>query len=116
MQVLREADILWRLDGAEQPVLTGILASTEFLTVGRVDLRPGQRTEVQSHAGEEGLYLLEGGLNVRTFGEEGARWFELKPGDGFYLPEGVPHQYYNITEKPVKFLFGVAPDMCPPAR
>jgi quercetin dioxygenase-like cupin family protein len=114
MQVLREADLLWRLDGGSQPVLTGIFASTEHLTVGRVDLRPGQHTEVQTHAGEEGLYLLRGTLHIRTHTAEGQRWFELRPGDGFYMPIGVPHQYYNVSDEPAQFLFGVAPDICPP--
>src|SRR5919202_1782227 len=41
MRVLREADILWRLEGQEQPVLVGIFASTEHLTVGKIQLLPG---------------------------------------------------------------------------
>lgn len=109
IHILREADMLWRLEGTDHQVLTGIIASTEHLTVGRIDLLPGQRSDPQAHAGEESLYLLNGSLNMRTLETDGQRWFELKPGDGFYLPRGVAHQYYNLSDRPAQFIFGVAP-------
>jgi mannose-6-phosphate isomerase-like protein (cupin superfamily) len=108
-RVLREADLLWRLDGNGQQGLVGLIAATEHLTVGKVQLLPGQQTEVQAHRGDESLYLLEGSLNIRTPENDGQRWFELKPKDGFYLPQGTPHQYYNMSNQPVSFIFGVAP-------
>lgn len=110
IQVLREADFLWRLEGQNQQALVGILASTEHLTVGKIHLLPGQQTDVQTHGGDESLYLLEGALNLRLPEHEGLRWFELKPGDGFYIPEGMPHQYYNMSDQPVTLVFGVAPN------
>jgi quercetin dioxygenase-like cupin family protein len=106
---IRDADVLWRLEGREQPILVGILVSTEHLTVGSIELLPGQRSEPQRHGGDESLYVLEGTLNVRVPENGGQRWFELKPGDGFYLPEGTVHQYYNVTGQPARLLFGVAP-------
>lgn len=114
MQVLCAADVLWRLEGAQQQMLVGILAATEHLTVGQVQLLPGRPSDAHCHAGDESLYLLEGTLNVRAPENGGQRWFELKPGDGFYVPEGVPHQYYNFTDRPATFLFGVAPVYQPP--
>jgi quercetin dioxygenase-like cupin family protein len=113
MHVLRDADMLWRLEGRDRQTLIGILASTEHLTVGKAYLLPGQQTDVQTHAGDEGLYLLEGTLNVRLPEHQGTRWCELKPGDGFYIPEGEPHQYYNISDKPVTLIFAVAPGYLP---
>jgi len=112
MRVLRADDALWRLEG-EQDVLVGLWASTEQLTVGKVYLRPGQHTDAQAHGGDEGLYLLEGTLNVRIPDNDGQRWFELARRDGFYIPEGVAHQYYNMTDQLVEFIFGVAPAYLP---
>jgi mannose-6-phosphate isomerase-like protein (cupin superfamily) len=109
-RILREDDLLWSLDGNGQQGLVGLIAATEHLTVGKIHLLPGQHTAVQSHGGDESLYLLEGSLNVRVPENEGQRWFELKPKDGFYLPQGTPHQYYNMSNQPVSFIFGVAPD------
>jgi quercetin dioxygenase-like cupin family protein len=109
IQMVRDADILWRLEGRERQVLVGILASTEHLL-------PGQHTEVQTHGGDESLYLLEGTLHVRLPEHQGARWCELSPGDGFYIPQGEPHQYYNVSDTPVSLLFAVAPTYLPGMR
>jgi quercetin dioxygenase-like cupin family protein len=90
-------------------VPVALLCSTEHLTVGRLRLLPGQHGEPHAHGGDECLYVLEGRLNVRLPEARGARWFELKPGDGFYLPQGEPHQYYNVSGAPTELVFGVAP-------
>jgi len=113
IDVVRDADILWRMEGDEQQVLVGILASTEHLTVGKTRLLPGQHTAIQQHGGDEGLYVLSGTLNVRLRDVEGPSWFELNPRDGCYLPDGTKHQYYNVTSEPVEFIFGVAPNYLP---
>jgi len=113
MQVLRESDMLWRMEGSERQTLVGILASTEHLTVGTIRLLPGQLTEVQRHGGDESLYLLEGTLHIWLPEHQGQRLFELKPGDGFYIPQDVPHQYRNVSGRPVHLLFGVAPVYLP---
>ena len=109
IRVLRDADLLWRLEGTDQQLLVGILAATEHLTVGRMELLAGQRSDVELHGGDESLYLLEGALNVRVPENDGPRWFELSPGDGFFVPEGTPHQYYNMSGAQASFLCGIAP-------
>jgi quercetin dioxygenase-like cupin family protein len=113
MRVLRDADLQWRLEGKAQPALVGLYAATEHLTVGRMMLLPGQRSDVIVRGGDEGLYVLQGTLNVLAPEAEGQRWFELAPQDGFYLPQGAPRQYQNLTDAPVEFLFGVAPRYLP---
>lgn len=114
IQVLREEDSLWRYEGEENRVLVGLLAATEHLTVGRLYLQPGERSEVQIHDGDEGLYLLEGTLHIYCPEREGQSWFELAPRDGFYVPAGTPHQYYNMSDQPVSCLFCVAPNYLAP--
>jgi quercetin dioxygenase-like cupin family protein len=113
IQIVRDADLLWRMEGAERQILVGLLASTEHLTVGKIRLLPGQHTDVQCHGGDESLYVLAGTLNVRLPDAESPSWFELNPGDGFFLPEGAPHQYYNMTGEPAELIFGVAPHYLP---
>ena len=113
IRVVREADMLWRLEGADQQLLVGVLAATEHLTVVKLQLLPGQCSDSEVHAGDESLYLLEGSLNVRVPENDGPRWFELRPGDGFFVPEGTPHQYYNLSGAPSSFLCGIAPRYSP---
>jgi quercetin dioxygenase-like cupin family protein len=101
-----EAQRLWRLDGE---ALVGIIVSTQHLTVGSLSLMPGKRSAVEAHGGDECVYVSAGVLNVRTFDDSGAGWHELHPGDGFYCPEGLGHQYFNIGDAPTSAVFGVAP-------
>jgi len=114
IRVLRPGNSRWWLEGSEKPVLMGLLCSTEHLTAAVVQARPGEHSDVHTHAGEESLYVLEGTLNVRVpENTKGPKWFELTPGDGFYVPAGVPHQYYNYTHLPTRFAFGVASNYLP---
>lgn len=108
--MVRDPDLLWRYEGEQNQVLVGLLCSTEHLTVGKVLLLPGQRSDSFTHPGDKSLYVVQGMLNVLCPAKsEGQKWFELKPQDGFYLPAGVPHQFHNITDQPVELIFGVAP-------
>lgn len=107
MRVLRDENLLWRREGE---ALVGLYVSTEHLTAGRIHLLPGRRSDIQSHGGDESLLLLEGTLHIHCPEKEGQQWFELTPQDGFYIPAGAPHQYYNMTGQPVSAVFGVAPD------
>ena len=110
------SDRLWRLEGPDPQLLVGIVASTEHLTVGVVEVLPGVRGGVDRHAGEEALYVTSGRLNVHLPEAKGASWFELEVGDGFYLPADTPHQYYNWSDEPAEFVFGVAPRYLPDER
>lgn len=109
-RIIRDGDLRWRMEGKQgNETLVGLLCATEHLTVSKLYLQPGQHTDIQMHGGDESFYLLEGTLNMWCPEKEGQRWFELKPQDGFYIPAGAPHQYYNYTDEPVVLIFGVAP-------
>lgn len=109
MRVMRDADLLWELDGKDQGMLTGLYAATEHLTAGRSSVAPGRASSLQAHAGDECLYLLSGTLNVLVPEQDGQTWFEIHPKDGFFVPAGVKHQYWNMGREPADFVFGVAP-------
>jgi uncharacterized RmlC-like cupin family protein len=106
---------MWRLEGEAAKTLVGLWISTEHLTVGQIELMPGQHTDLHTHGGDESLYLLSGTLHVHTPANNGQSWFELGPRDGFYVPQGVPHQYYNVSAEPARLLFAVAPCYLPAA-
>jgi quercetin dioxygenase-like cupin family protein len=113
MRVLRDGDLLWRLEGSERLTPVGLYAATEHLTVGRLQLLPGQQTDPRVHGGDLSLYTLAGTLNVRLPEHQGERWHELAPGDGFYVPQGEPYQLYNVSAAPTSAIFGVAPGYLP---
>ncbi len=105
---------LWRLEGEQRRILVGIMLSTPGLTAGRIELLPGQFSDVRTHAGDLALFVEHGRLNVLLPDEDGsARWSELHAEDGFYAPAGTPHRYFNETDEPVRCLFAVAPAYLP---
>lgn len=110
IHVLREADRLWSLDRTDVRVMTGIIASTDQLTAGSVRLTPGGRSDVLTHGGAAGLYVLSGRVNILIDDTEASPvWFELHPQDGFYIPEGTRYRAFNMGGQPAEYLFGVAP-------
>jgi quercetin dioxygenase-like cupin family protein len=115
MGVVREPDVLWRLEGGVDGdrVLTGLWVSTDELTVGTTRVLPGQRSSSIVHGGDKGLYVHRGTLAINVIDGDGNRWHELNEGDGFYLPEGVPHRYQNAGSDAAEVIFGVAPRYLP---
>ena len=110
IRVLRESDRLWSFDTTDARVLTGIIASTDQLTAGSVRLNPGGRSKLLEHGGAAGLYVLVGRVNILIDDPEASPvWFELHPGDGFYIPQGTRYRAFNMGGAPAEYLFGVAP-------
>jgi quercetin dioxygenase-like cupin family protein len=110
LRVLDARDLLERLEGVGSLVSTYV--STEHLTVERVELRPGGRTDDRRHGGDVAMHVLAGTLNVLlTEGAdpEGRRWFELHPDDGFFVPEGTSYALHNVTDTNVEAMVAVAP-------
>ena len=104
-QVRRE-DIVWRRDLG---VLVGLYASTEHLTVGVIEVDPGQMAAVHVHDGDEIVYVTEGELTVRAWQAEKVSVFEIGPNDACYLPKGCSHEYRNFGSRTARAVFGVAP-------
>ena len=111
--VITADEILWRLEGKENQILVGILLSTDELTAGCIELLPGQRSDTRVHSGDQAGYVLGGRLNLHLPEHSGPGpgngWFQIDEDDGFFVPAGAPHRYYNMTAEPVRLLFGVAP-------
>jgi hypothetical protein len=61
--LMRDSDLLWRFEGQQNQVLIGLLCSTEHLTVGKLLLLPGQKTDLFRHGGDKSLIRPYTGLN-----------------------------------------------------
>ena len=64
---------MWRRDLG---VLVGLLASTEHLTAGIIEVDPGQRSTAHSHAGDQVLYATHGTMTVRVWHDDEVDVFE----------------------------------------
>ena len=115
--VITADDVLWRLEGSEHRILVGIFLSTDELTAGYIELLPGQRSDTRVHGGDQAGYVLEGRLNLFLPEDPGPGpgngWFQMEEDDGYFVPAGTPHRYYNMTAEPVRLMFGVAPTYRP---
>jgi len=109
LHVVREDEVVWRLEGDDFPTLVGLIVATEHLTVGKLHLLPGQNSGSLAHGGDKALYVIAGTLHVRIFDGRRPDWFEIAAGDGCYIPQGTSHVCYNIGDRPAIAAFGVAP-------
>ena len=67
---------------------------------------PGQFVPVHVHPTQEEFILVqEGQLELKLDG----KWFTAKAGDLVRMPRGVPHGYFNKSDKPARALFWVSP-------
>ena len=74
----------WLFDGERTP-------GTE-MTLGVVEIAPGETNPRHFHDCEEMLYLVEGELEHAV----GAKWVRMRAGDAIRLPKGTPHQARNV--------------------
>lgn len=107
---------LWSMPSGDPRALTGIIASTDQLTAAEVVLAPGGRSANLRHGGDAVFYVAEGRMNLMlTETPSGPDWFELSPGDGYFLPEGAAYQLYNMGTDTARSFVGVAPTYLPPS-
>ncbi|WP_433065139.1 cupin domain-containing protein [Dactylosporangium sp. CS-033363] len=111
--MIREADILWRMEGETRgrEILVGILASTEHLTAGKMSFLGGQRSDVYTHSADKVIFVESGNLHVELTGTK--KWVELDAWDGVRIPAGTPHSFYNMSHEAATCLFSVAGDYLP---
>lgn len=109
MQVIREPDVLWRLEPGDSPVLVGIYASTEHLTSGRICILPGNKTLRRKHGGDTTFLMYRGTVNIHVPDNEGTKWFEVHEKDGFHVPQGYEYEIHNISGENAELYFGTAP-------
>ncbi|UWQ96239.1 cupin domain-containing protein [Rhodobacteraceae bacterium M385] len=67
---------------------------------------PGQAVPVHIHPTQDEFILVqEGELDLKLDGE----WTKAKAGDLVCMPKGIPHGYFNKSDKPCRALFWVSP-------
>jgi quercetin dioxygenase-like cupin family protein len=110
LSVVREENVVWRRDLG---VLAGVLSSTQQLTAIRLEVNPGEISQVHSHGGDEVIYVTHGTVHVRAWFEGEGSVFEVGPGDACFLPRGTDHLYANYGSAMARALTGVAPTYLP---
>lgn len=67
---------------------------------------PGQHVPVHMHPTQDEFILVqEGELDLKLDG----KWSKAYAGDLVRMPRGIPHGYFNKSDKPCRALFWVSP-------
>lgn len=67
---------------------------------------PGQFVPVHVHPTQDEFILVQDGvLDLKLDGE----WTQAREGDLVRMPRGIPHGYFNKSDKPARALFWVSP-------
>lgn len=81
-------------------------ASCESAFAFETNSEPGQFVPVHVHPmQDEFILVLDGVLDLKLDGV----WTKAKAGDLVRMPRGVPHGYFNKSDKPARALFWVSP-------
>jgi len=68
--------------------------------------QPGQFVPVHVHPTQDEFILVqEGELDLKLDG----KWMKAKAGDLVRMPRGIPHGYFNKSDRPARALFWVSP-------
>jgi oxalate decarboxylase/phosphoglucose isomerase-like protein (cupin superfamily) len=95
-------DIEWNILG--QKYFAKAVCDTTFAF--ETNSGPGQFVPVHIHPTQDEFILVqEGQLELKLDGA----WHTAKAGDLVRMPRGVPHGYFNKSDKPVRALFWVSP-------
>ena len=96
------ADITWNILG--QVYYPKAAADSTFAFETNSD--PGQFVPVHIHPTQDEFILVqEGELDLKLDG----KWVKARAGDLVRMPRGIPHGYFNKSDKPCRALFWVSP-------
>jgi transcriptional regulator with XRE-family HTH domain len=83
-------------------VLRFCVEGTRLMDCNEVAAEPHSAAEsATTHAGEEFVYVISGAIRFSVDGDE----HYLNPGDTIYYAATSPHQWFNDSDHPAKFLF-----------
>ena len=93
--------------------LNTLFISTDKLTLGYYELAPGcQFDPPDHHPGDECYYILEGQLTETNCNSGQA--CTLNPDDVLLIPHGASHGGHNFSQKKMKAVFALSPNMVKP--
>jgi mannose-6-phosphate isomerase-like protein (cupin superfamily) len=95
-------DVTWNILG--QTYYPKAVCETTFAF--ETNSEPGQYVPVHIHPTQDEFILVqEGELDLKLDGQ----WTKARAGDLVRMPKGIPHGYFNKSDKPARALFWVSP-------
>jgi mannose-6-phosphate isomerase-like protein (cupin superfamily) len=113
---LTPENMLHFVHGKDNHTRVSFFLSNDKEHIGIHTITPNHMSDPETHRGDEVLLVLEGRLQVRVAGPDDIPEsvshlaYEVNEGEKFFIPEGVEHQYFNLSDRLLRFLFVVAPE------
>ena len=115
--VIHENEFLELIIGEKNKYLYSVFYSDNEITFGKMVLPSNKCTEIESHDGDEAIYVLKGRLLVTVFEDEEQikdrlviqHPYEVKATENMLIPAGLKHHYKNLYKEGVEALIVVSP-------
>jgi mannose-6-phosphate isomerase-like protein (cupin superfamily) len=116
IRLIKPSERLRVIHGKALHVPIEFAVSNDFIHVAIMDIRAGERTDSETHEGDEVFYVLDGEVSViiptgQDTNSVARGRFEVRSGQRFLIPEGTKHIYFNTGDCPCRLIFGVAPKL-----
>jgi cupin superfamily acireductone dioxygenase involved in methionine salvage len=117
IRVISEEDTIGFIHGKHNQNKISFYLSNDMVHVGKLILTKGKFTDIESHRGDEALWVLEGNIQIKVWKGDGTQdtvfqeCHSLRTNDKFLIPEGYEHQYFNLSDGTAKILFTISPDL-----
>ena len=104
------------IHGKDNHTRVSFFLSNDKEHIGIHTISPNRMSDPETHRGDEVLLVLEGRLQLRVAGPDDIPEsvshvaYEVNEGEKFFIPEGLKHQYFNLSDRLLRFLFAVAPE------
>lgn len=117
ISAIRDEETLDLIHGSSNHFLVSFYVSNSRLHVGKLSIPARLSSDIETHQGDEIVYLREGHLGVEIHEEAEVEEttvqdiFEVKDDEFFLIPEGMKHRYFNFSDQAVRIMFGIAPQI-----
>ena len=117
MRCIPPGESLTLIHGTENETKFRFFVSNERLHVGTFVVCPGKLSDPEVHGGDEALCVLQGSLQISLTQEHERKdvvmrdAIQVMEGQKYFIPEGVRHQYFNLTSEMCEVLFIVSPTL-----
>jgi mannose-6-phosphate isomerase-like protein (cupin superfamily) len=97
------------VQGDVHKILVDFMVSTDRMHCGIFEIGPHCRGEqTPPHKGDEFYYVIQGEGELCVEGENSRRMVEEEAG---YLPSGYTHYWINLSDRTLRVLFAIAPEL-----
>jgi len=117
LSTIRPQEACHAIHGVTNHYLVSFFVSNDRIHVGTFMLPMSIRGDLESHRGDEILYVEKGCIAVEIYGPDHATEatvndvFEVHDKQCLLIPEKMKHRYLNLSSHSTKVIFGIAPTL-----